>query len=364
MRRALAPLALLALAGQASADRIDDLVAKTLREQKVPGMTIAILKNGKPVKQKGYGLAEIENSVPAKLETVYELASVSKQFTAVATLMLVDEGKLSLDDPVSKFVPETSVAWEPMRIRHLLTHTSGLGEFHFRPDRVSALSFMRYTNDMQLEDIRRTRILFTPGTKFQYSNAGMELLGLIVGKVSGLPFPDFVRQRILAPAGMTQTRFKDGGEIVPNRAGGYTLRAGSLARWTLTQTLQSLDVDAFGGLLSNVGDLTKWENAIAAGRYLKPETWRLAWTPYTFPDGKVSRYGMGWSVESTKDGRRIWHTGHTGTFLMRLPDKGLTIIVLSNLGSGNPPPYGRDASWKLYEFAEAIQDLAVAQYGK
>lgn len=364
MRRAFFSLVILAMAGSAIADRIDDLVAKTLREQKVPGMTVAILRDGKPVKQKGYGLAEIENSVPAQLNTVYELASVSKQFTVVATLMLVDEGKLSLDEPVAKFVPGASPQWEPIRLRHLLTHTSGLPEFHFRPDRVNALSFMRYTNDMQLEDIRRSRLLFAPGTKFQYSNAGMELLGLIVEKVSGQPFNAFVRERILLPAGMTETRFKDASEVIPHRAGGYTLRDGVVKRWTLTQTLQSLDVDAFGGLLSTVGDLTKWETAVAAGKYLKPETWKIAWTPFAFPDGKVSAYGMGWSVENSKHGRRIWHTGHTGTFLMRLPDKKLTIIVLSNLGSGNPPPYGRDSSWRLYEFANAISDVAVAEYAK
>lgn len=364
MRGLLAVLASLAIASQAFADRIDNLVTKTLREQKVPGMTIAILRDGKPVKQKGYGLAEVENAVPARLDTVYELASVSKQFTAVAALMLVDEGKLSLDEPVAKFVPGASSQWEPIRLRHLLTHTSGLPEFHFRPDRVSALSFMRYTNDMQLEDIRRARLLFAPGTKFQYSNAGIELVGLIVEKVSGQPFNTFVRDRILTPAGMTDTRFKDASEVIPHRAGGYTLREGVVKRWTLTQTLQSLDVDAFGGLLSTVGDLTKWENALAAGRFLKPETWKTAWTPYAFPDGKLSNYGMGWSVENTKHGRRIWHTGHTGTFLMRLPDKKLTIIVLSNLGSGNPPPYGKDNSWRLYEFANAISDLAVTTYAK
>lgn len=364
MCRATVGLALALLSCQSPADRIDDAARAVINEQKVPGMTIAILRDGKPVKQKAYGVADVENGVPASLDSVYELASVSKQFTAVTILSLVDEGKLSLDDLVTKWVPDAPAGWREMKVRHLLTHTSGLTEFHFRPDRVSALSFMRYTVDMQVEDIRRSRQLFFPGQKFGYSNAGYELLAIIAQKVSGKPFEQLRQERVLGPAGMTNTFVKSDSSIIPHRAQGYTLRDGTLVNWTLSNTLQSVDCDGFGGLLSTVGDLAKWENTVAAGKILKPETWKLAWSPTTLNDGKVSSYGMGWNVQDTKFGRTLSHTGHTGTFVIRLPDKKLTIICLSNLGIGNPPPYGHDQGWRLNEFAGKLAELAVATYAK
>lgn len=360
MRATLGLVLLTTVATCCHADPVDDLVEKVLKEQRVPGMTISILRDGKPVKQRAYGMANVELGVPARLNTRYELASVSKQFTAVTVLSLVDEGKLSLDAPVSQWVTDAPSTWQGITVRHLLNHTSGLPEFHFRPDRVSALSFMRYTVDMQIEDIRRSRLLFRPGQRFGYSNAGYELLAIIAQRVSGKPFEQLRKERVLDPAGMSETVAKSDATIIPNRSGGYTLRNGVLVNWTLSQTLQSVDCDGFGGLLSTVGDLAKWEDALAAGKILKPETWKQAWTPTTLADGKVSNYGFGWSVQESPNGKIISHTGHTGTFLIRLPDKKLTIICLSNLGIGNPPPYGNDQGWRLNEFANRLSQAAIA----
>jgi CubicO group peptidase (beta-lactamase class C family) len=362
--RLLVLACLLTAACAASADSIDDLANAAIKNERVPGMTISILRDGKPVKQAAYGLADVENRAPARIDSVYELASVSKQFTAVLVLQLAEEGQLSLDDPVSKYVPEAPRTWEPMRVRHLLTHTSGLPEFHFLPNRMNALSFMRYTVDMQVQDIRRSRLSFTPGTKFGYSNAGYELLAIIAQQVAGKPFEELRRERILDPLGMTKTVTRSASKVIPNRADGYTLRNGELTNWTLSHTLQAVDADGFGGLMSTVGDLAKWEGALAAGKLLKPETWKIAWSPTTLSDGTISRYGMGWAVEDTPFGQAIAHSGHTGTYLVRLPDKRLTVIVLSNLGIGTPPPYGQDKGWNLGAFTRKLTELAAERYAK
>lgn len=347
------------------ADAIDDLLKMVMKEQQVPGITLAILKDGKPVKIKAYGVAEVENQVPARVDTVYELASLSKQFTATALLELVDEGKVSLDDPVSKFIEDAPESWSGMKVRHLLNHTAGLVEFHFRPDRVNALSFMRYTTAMQIEDIKRSKLLFAPGSKYAYSNAGYLLLGVIIEKVSGIPYRQFMQDRIFKPVGMDHTGLSESGEIVAKRACGYTVRKGKLVQWTLSKTLQSLDLDSFGAMYSTVPDLIKWENALAAKKLLKSETWNVAWNQTSVGNGKWLNYGYGWGINPTsKHGYQLRHTGHSGTIMVRLPQKKMAVILLSNHGIGNPPPYGNDTGWDLSETTDKVIDLAVAKYAK
>jgi len=311
------------------------------------------------VKQRGYGFAMLEHRVPATRDTAYELASVSKQFCSTAIMILVDDGKLRLDDKVSQYLPGTPETWSTMTVRNLLNHTSGISEFAMDPARASALSFYRYTNAQQLKDTERSGLLFKPGDRFQYSNSGYAMAGLIVEKASGQPYNAFIRSRILTPLGMTKTTFTDPTAIIPNRAEGYTLRNGQWAVWRMAVTMGALDMVSFGGIISTVGDLAKWDDALGTSRLLKAESWKEVWTPSTLNSGEHINYGLGWVVDTMNGKPFQSHSGHTGTYMGRSPQDHVAVIVLSNLGLGNPPPFGHDRSWPVTEFGELLLKQSV-----
>ncbi len=347
-------LGILVFSATAHADHIDELTRAWMAKYKVPGLTLAVIKDGKITKQRGYGFSMLEHQVKAKTETAYELASVSKQFCATSIMMLVDQGKMSLEDPVSQYLPGTPTKWATMRVRHLLNHTSGIAEFPMDPFKASALTFLRYTNPTQLKDTEKVPLQFLPGQKFQYSNGGYAMAGMIVEKVSGEKYAHFLQAHIFTPLGMDHTRIIDPSAVIPNRAEGYTLRDGHWASWRMAITMSALDMTSFGGIISTVGDLAKWDGALGTDKLLKPASWQAVWTEAKLSDGTSLPYGLGWSLTKI-DGRRIQeHSGFTGTFIGRSPDDHVTVIVLSNLGGGNPPPYGHDQSWPVSEFGELI----------
>jgi CubicO group peptidase (beta-lactamase class C family) len=359
MARLLVAALALALVTQAPADAIDRLVNKWMQDQRIPGVSIGIVRDGRLTKAKGYGFAELENRVRATPDTVFELASVSKQFTAVATAILVDEGKLSFDDPVSKHVKEAPASWQGMTIRHLLSHQSGLPEFHFalNPGRLSAISFIRYTDAQQLADTIATPLRFKPGEGYQYSNAAYAVAGIVVARVSGVPYQQFVQERILKPIGMENTRFCSRDDVIPNLAGQYTKRGDAWARWRMADVMGSMDSNAFGGLVSNVRDLARWDNALG-GRLLKATTWMELWR-VPRGRGESSNPALGWFV-GTLDGKNwIGHTGHTGTHVIRFPEQRTTLILLTNLGAGTPPPFGKDQGFNVWQMGLELAKLAL-----
>jgi CubicO group peptidase (beta-lactamase class C family) len=361
----LSVLALTSVLGRA--DSIDDLVRQTMASANVPGASVAVIKNGRIVKIKGYGLAEIENSVAASPETVYELASLSKQFAATALMMLAEEGKVSVEDPVSKYLPNTPTSWATMKVANLLNHTSGIQELVLDPKKMSSLAFFHYKREQQLQDIEASSLLFAPGEKMSYSNSGYELVALIVEAASGEKFQDFVTNRILKPLKMTSTDFVDMFSVIPHRSNGYTVRSGHLAVWKMSQTLGSLDLNAFGGMESSVLDLAKWEIALEEGKLLKPETWKSVWTPRRLNNGSPvadydGPYGFGWHVNDLPIGHVLEHTGHTGTAMLRLPDQKLAVIVLSNLGAGNPKPFANDHGYDVKSLGRAVLNLAAKRW--
>jgi D-alanyl-D-alanine carboxypeptidase len=350
------------LSAPVAADEVDDFVVARLQAHRVPGLTLAVIRGGRILKMRGYGVANVELQSPAGTDTVYELASVSKPFTATAVMLLVQEGRLGLDDPVSRHLDDTPESWREMRVRDLLQHSSGLIEYHMNPLRLSVdRSILPYTTQQQYEDIKAQPLLFPPGTRVQYSNAGYQLLGMIVERVGGMPFERFLRERILAPGNMVETHFIDAYRVLPNRAAGYTLREGELAPWTLTHVIGSLSMNAFGGMLSSVKDLARWDEALYSDRLLRPETLDQMWTPGRLRDGTLApptqygaRMGLGWSVAEAEGRRVVFHGGHTGTFLLRVPEERLTVIVLANLGAGTPAPFGRDRGFPVGEVARGI----------
>lgn len=304
------------------ADPIDEYVKARMAEFALPGVSLAILEDGKITRIGAYGTSDVARATPATPETVYKIASVSKQFIATAIMLLVQEQRLTLDDPVSKHLEGTPTAWQPITIRHLLTHTAGLVRespaFDPRKD-VENAAIVRAVYAVPLR--------FPPGSKWEYSNAGYFALAEIITRVAGQPWPDFVQQRIFKPAGMTSTAATNATPALPNRARGYTG----------TDNRQPADewtaVRPSGAFLSTVVDLAKWDALLYTSTVLSDASRQQMWAPVALSDGTTHPYGLGWHSETTRrGGRAIWHGGGLpgfASYFGRFDDR-LTVILLTN----------------------------------
>ena len=312
------------------APRVDALMGAY--QGAVPGAGVAVLKGGAPILRRAYGLADMEAGVAATTETNYRLASVTKQFTAAAILLLAQDGRLSIDDPVRAWLPRLAHAADEVAIRHLLTHTSGLVDFE-------DLIPQGTTAQLRDEDVLRlleaeNRGYFPPGASYRYSNSGYSLLALIVARASGEDFAAFLRRRIFLPLGMLNTvAFEAGISSVAHRAFGYSAIQGSWARSDQSLTSATL---GDGGVYSSVDDLAKWDAALYGDRLLQPASLQSAFRAATPTDDAAVQYGFGWRVS----GETVWHSGETAGFsnvMVRYLERRLTIIVLTN--RDDPEPY-------------------------
>jgi D-alanyl-D-alanine carboxypeptidase len=320
---------LLFFAFAARADEVDKYVRAFLQERHVPGAAIAVIENGKTVKMRGYGTASVEFGVPVTKDTVFEIGSVSKQMTAAGILLLVEEGKINLDEKISKYLPNTPDAWKNVTVRNLLTHTSGIksytaiGAGFELSKRLSRDEFIKLLAAHPLE--------FETGARYSYNNSGYNLLGYIIETVSGKSYWDFMRERIFKPLGMTRTGDRDPKFVIKNRAVGYEWENGALVGRDYDLT----DIFSAGAIVSTIEDLTKWEAAWRNDALLKKESIRLAWTPVLLSDGKPYPYGFGWRISEMRGRKLIAHSGQTAGFgasLSRFVDDDLTVIALTNLG--------------------------------
>ena len=312
----------------AQADRVDDLIKERLRERNIPGAAVAVVKNGKVEKIKAYGVASVEFNVLATTETVFEIGSVSKQMTAAGIMLLVEEGKVDLDERISKYLPNTPSAWADVTVRHLLTHTSGIKSY-------SSLSGFNLSRRVSMEgfieQLAPYPIEFIPGEKNIYSNSGYNLLAYIIQTQSGKPFMEFMQERIFKPLGMTKTADRDPQFIIPLRATGYEWQRGSL----LGRDGNLTDLMGAGSIVSTISDMTKWEAALRGDKFLKPSSKKEMWTQFTFNDGKLSPYGLGWRISDVRGHKLIGHTGQTAGFgaaIFRYVDDDVSVIALTNLG--------------------------------
>lgn len=334
LRRAAASTAALcllpALAGAQPATELDAYVEKTLAAYKLPGASIAVVKDGQVVVAKGYGLSNVEASTKATENTVYQLASVTKPFTAMATLMLVEDGKLSLDAKVTELIAGLPAAWSPVTVRHLLSHTSGIKSY------TDVFGAQKTPDDKVLTSaeiialVADAPLQFAPGERYAYSNTGYYLLGLVIEKVSGKKYADFLAGRIFKPLGMTSTGLDDSADARPQRARGYTMADGASKPAPHTHPSQPF---AAGALVSTVVDLAKWDAALAARKLLKPASYEAMWTPFTFNDGRKSGYGFGWQLDPFRTRPRQAHGGGIrgfSTFVARYPEEKVTVIALVN----------------------------------
>jgi CubicO group peptidase (beta-lactamase class C family) len=316
-----------------AADAVDDFVKTHMERHQVPGLSLAICRDGQVVKAQGYGLANVELDVPAKPETIFQSGSVGKQFTAMAVMLLVEEGKLSLDDPLPKYFAGAPGSWKGITVRHLLTHTSGIKDWgnediDFRKD---------YTEAELAKIAMKLKPDFVPGTQWSYSNTGYALLGFLVGKVSGKFYGDFLEERVFGPLGMEGAQVISETDIVKNRAAGYVLEDGKLRNQSWVSP--SLNTTADGSLYLTALDLAKWDAALGESKLLRPEGYTAMWSPVLLRNGTTYPYGFGWSFDEQRGEKVIEHGGSWQGFrtaIVRYPARKLTVIVLANLAQAEP----------------------------
>lgn len=306
----------------------------------VPGASVLVLRDGAPELRRSYGLADVEQHVAVTPATNFRLASITKQFTAAAILLLAQDGKLSLDEPIRRWLPSLPVSDDAITIRHLLTHTGGLIDYEdIMPDN----GFDGVPDDLsrQLRDIdvlhlleKERKLYFAPGTGYRYSNGGYSMLALIVERASGESFQTFLRERIFSPLGMQGSlAYVREGPPVPHRAFGYTWADG---RWQRTDQSLTSAVLGDGGVYSSIDDLARWDAALYDGRLLSDSSRKDAFTPWTRTDDPMVEYGFGWRIT----GETLWHSGESIGFrnvIVRYPRRHLTVIVLTN--RNEPEPY-------------------------
>jgi len=307
----------------ARADKTDDFVNAELKRQKIPGLSLAIVKDGKIIKTAGYGVANIKFKTAATPETVYKIASVSKQFIATGIMLLVQEGRLGLDDPVSKYLEGTPATWNAITVRHLLTHTSGLVR--------EAPGFDPFKIQSDADVIKSAYPLplrFAPGIKDEYSNLGYFALAEIIRKVSGRPWVEYLSEKVFKPAGMQTTYPTTTKVSLPNMAQGY------VDNDKLTDAKDWPALRPSGAFFSTVLDLAKWDAILYTDRILTDSTRQQMWTPVTLNDGTSHPYGFGWEIGSFRHRKLVHHGGGMPGFrseFARFVDDRLTIIFLMNL---------------------------------
>lgn len=335
------------------AGRVDRYLHDEMRKEHIPGLSLAVIKDGRKILAKGYGLANVELQVPVKAETIFQSGSMGKQFTAMAVMMLVEEGRIQLQDKINKFFPDSPPSWNEITIRHLLTHTAGTtdypDDFDFRRD---------YTEDELLKRAMAIPLAFAPGEKWSYSNLGYVVLGILIRKVTGKFYGDFLQQRIFRPLGMSRTRVISEVDIVPNRAAGYAFVNGELKNQSWVSP--SLNTTADGALYFTVLDLAQWDAALYTEKLVRKSTLAEIWTPVKLNNGKTHPYGFGWAINQNAGHRIVEHGGAWQGFksyIARYIDDRLTVVVLANLAQANP---GRIA----HRVAELYDNQLVAAENK
>lgn len=319
------------------ADPADDIVAAEMKKSNTPGVSVAVVRDGKVVKLKGYGFANLEHKVRVTPDTIFQSGSVGKQFTSALVMKLVEDGKLSLNDSLRKHFPDAPEAWSAITVRHLLTHTSGLGNSYSKID-------MRkdYTEAELVKFAAEVPPEFKPGEKFSYSNTGYHVLGVLCSKVGGKFYGDQLIERIFRPAGMRTARVITEADLVMNRAAGYEVRKGKI--YNQEWVAPALNTTGDGSLYLSVRDMTNWNASLDSDKVLSSDIKRQMWTPARLNDGSKVDYGFGWSLDSYNGYKQIGHGGAWQGFrtaILRFPDHKLAVIVLANSDSCNAEAVAR-----------------------
>jgi CubicO group peptidase (beta-lactamase class C family) len=308
--------------------RIDAFVVAEMRKQKIPGVAVAVMRGGRVILARGYGEANIELKVPVSRETMFQSGSIGKQFTAVAVMLGVEDGKLALDDAITKYFPDAPAGWRRITVRNLLTHTSGIPTYSSK----DINSRNDYSEDDLLKVIYGLPLEFEPGSRWSYSNTGYMLLGFIIRRASGRFYGDVLRDRVFVPLGMKTARVISEADIVANRSAGYQLVHGEIKNqdWMAP----TLNTTADGSLYLSLDDYIAWDRGLRANALLRPASWSAIYTPVTLKSGRTYPYGFGWDVDRALDRPWYHHAGGSQgfeTLISRYLADDLTVVVLANL---------------------------------
>jgi serine beta-lactamase-like protein LACTB len=311
-------------------EKIKKAISAQMSKLGIPGLSVAVVVDHKLRWSNGYGLADVENFVPAKSLTSYRLGSISKPITAAAVMQLAERGKLDLDAPIQKYCPAFPAKQWPVTARMLLGHLGGVR--HYK-DETEFASTRHYNSVVEgLDMFKNDPLLFEPGTKYSYTTHGFAVLGCAVEGASGMSFPDYERENVFKPAGMDRIRVDNVTDIIPNRAQGYQKTpSGELRNSGLADTSYKIPG---GGFISTVEDLAKFAIAMQTGTLLKKETLDTMWTSLKTRDGKATSYGLGWGVTERNGMKEVHHGGaqqRVSTFLYTIPEKGLAVVLMTNL---------------------------------
>jgi CubicO group peptidase (beta-lactamase class C family) len=319
-----------------------DAIFQPYASHDAPGMTVIALRNGRVIFEGAYGVADLKTNAPITLKTDFRLASLTKEFTAMAIMLLAHDGKLRYDDPITRFFPEFPVYGKQITVRHLLNHTSGLLDYEDIYD--AETKGMLADKVPQIHDDEILRMMekqsttkFQPGTRWEYSNTGYALLAMIIQRVSGKTYPEFLHDRVFQPLKMTSSvAYVKDKNAVPNRAFGYR-RSTDGKNWDFSDQSPTSAVLGDGGIYTNVGDMAKWDAALRNHALVSAAEMQAAITPVPFEakgsHNEPAQYGFGWFVNPYKGHTRMWHYGETCGFLtsiQRLTDDHITVIVLAN----------------------------------
>lgn len=298
-----------------------------------PGAAVIAVKDGQVVFRKGYGMANLELGVAIEPDMIFRIGSVTKQFTAVSILMLMEQGKLNLTDEITKFLPDYPTQGHKITIEHLLTHTSGIKSYTNLPEWLPL-----WRKDMTMTELidlfKNKPMEFAPGDNWNYNNSAFVLLGAIIEKITGQSYGDFVEKNIFAPLGMKQSFYDNTQRVIPRRAAGYSKNGSGYAN---AQYLSMSQPHAAGSLMSTVDDLAKWDAALYTEKLVKQESLKKAWTPFVMNGGKPTNYGYGWGISTLQGEKIISHGGGINGFTceaIRLPESKVYVAILTNRDSG------------------------------
>lgn len=320
------------------ADTLGERIAALLKTEYPagqPGAAVMVSRNGKTIFRGAFGMADLELGVPLQADMVFRLGSITKQFTAVAILILEEEGKLKLSDDIRRFLPDFPQKSKPIRIEHLLTHSSGVRSYTDLPEWLNL-----WRKDMKLDELialfKDLPLEFEPGSNWKYSNSGYILLGAVIEKASGMSYKDFVEQRIFQVLGMKHSGYDLTEKVIPRRVGGYQAGPDGLIHAPYLSMTQPY---AAGALLSCVDDLTIWHQALLAGKLIRPDSLQKAHSAFVLDDGRSTGYGYGWTVSEYAGHPTIEHGGGINGFLsyaISLPADGVYVALLQNFIGKDP----------------------------
>jgi CubicO group peptidase (beta-lactamase class C family) len=323
--------------------QIDSLATAALRNGPVAGLSVAVVKGQDTLVMKGYGLADVENDVPATASTVYRIGSITKQFTSAAVMQLVEQGKVNLDDDVTKYFPNFPTHGQRILVRHLLNHTSGIPSYTDIPGfgRVITLDL---PHDSLLAMVGRDSLMFAPGSGFYYNNSGYYMLGVLIEKVTGQKYGDYLTQQLFEPLGMHSTYYCATAPLIKHRAQGYATEKGKLVNASYIDMGLPF---AAGSLCSTVGDLVKWEHALFSGKVVSATSLAQMTTPAKLTSNRPMPYGFGLAPDTVGGHRAVGHGGGINGFISHeeiYPSDSLTVVVLANTAPAPSQGIARNAA--------------------